>query len=290
LNIVRIARRSPRVTALVSALAAAALGLSASQAAATPASAASPVIAARAANAAAPAKPTIVLVHGAFADSSSWDGEVIRLQRDGYTVDVPPNPLLGLPYDSAYIRDFLNTISGPIILVGHSYGGAVITDAATGDANVKALVYVDAFLPAQGETIGELINAVPGTCVAAPNLVAVPYPDAPSGSVDDYISQSAFPWCFGDGLPAAEAAELGATQRPLPSIALTQPSGVPAWKSIPSWDVIGTIDNAIPPAEQLAMAERAHAKITMVHAGHLSMVADPGVVTNVILAAVKATT
>jgi pimeloyl-ACP methyl ester carboxylesterase len=271
--------------AIVSALAVAALALPASQAMAARA-----VPTASVAHTSSADKPTIVLVHGAFADSSSWDGVISRLQRDGYTVVAPPNPLVGLPYDSAYIRDFLSTISGPVVLVGHSYGGMVITNAATGDANVKALVYVDAFIPAQGQTAGELINAVPGTCVAAPNLAAVPYPGAPSGSVEDYITASAWPWCFANGLSAAEAAQTEAVQRPLPSVALTQPSGVPAWKSIPSWAVVGTMDHAIPPAELLAMAETAGARVTKVDAGHLSMVADPGVVTRVILQAVKATT
>jgi pimeloyl-ACP methyl ester carboxylesterase len=234
-------------------------------------------------------KPTIVLVHGAWADSSSWDGVVSRLQRDGYTVDVPPNPLLGLTYDSAYIRDFLHTISGPIILVGHSYGGAVITNAATGDKQVKALVYVDGFAPAKGQTIGQLDS---GSCVMVPaNVTTQPYPGAPKGAVDVYIKQSVFGSCMANGLPAREARVLAAVQPPLTSLALNQKSGVPAWKTIPSWAVVGTADHAIPPAELLAMAHHAHAHITMVPGGpHLVMVYAPGVVTNVILKAVHATT
>jgi pimeloyl-ACP methyl ester carboxylesterase len=237
-------------------------------------------------------KPSIVLVHGAWADSSSWDAVVSRLQRDGYTVYVPPNPLLGLTYDSAFIRDFLHTISGPIILVGHSYGGAVITNAATGDNQVKALVYDDAFAPAQGQTIGQLVSAHPGSCVLPPaNVIAQPYPGAPKGAVDVYIKQSVFPSCMANGLPAREARVLAATQRPLTSLALTQKSGSPAWKTIPSWAVIGTADHAIPPAELLAMAHQAHARITMVPgAPHLSMISSPGLVTTVILKAVRATT
>jgi len=236
-------------------------------------------------------KPTIVLVHGAWGDSSSWDGVVSRLQRDGYTVDVPPNPLLGLTYDSAFIRDYLHTISGPIILVGHSYGGAVITNAATGDKQVKALVYVDAFAPAQGQTIGQLTAAQPGSCVLNPaNVIAQPYPGAPKGAVYVYIKQSVFGSCMANGLPASEADVLAAVQRPLTSLALTQKSGVPAWKTIPSWAVVGTADHAIPPAELLAMAHQAHAHITMAPgAPHLAMVSDPGLVTNVILLAVRAT-
>jgi pimeloyl-ACP methyl ester carboxylesterase len=236
-------------------------------------------------------RPSIVLVHGAWADSSSWNAVVSRLQHDGYTVYVPPNPLLGLSYDSAFIRDFLNTITGPIILVGHSYGGAVITNAATGDSNVKALVYVDAFAPARGQTLGQLVTAQPGSCVLPEaNVTVQPYPNAPKGAVDVYIKQSVFPSCMANGLPAREASVLAATQRPLTSIALTQKSGVPAWKTIPSWAVIGTADHAIPPAELLAMARQAHAHITMAPgAPHLSMISNPGLVTRVILRAVRAT-
>ena len=237
--------------------------------------------------------PTIVLVHGAWANGSSWDGVVQRLQRDGYTVDVPPNPLQGLAYDPAYIADFLHTIPGPIILVGHSYGGAVITNAATGDTQVKALVYVDAFAPAQGQTIGQLASAVPGSCVVAADPTTIfnlaPFPGAPAGVFDAYVKQSLFPSCFANGLPASEARVLAATQEPLSTIALTQQTGVPAWKTIPSWAVVGTADHVIFPAEQLAMARHAHAHITEVRAPHLSMISDPGVVTQVIVEAAQAT-
>ena len=238
-------------------------------------------------------KPTIVLVHGAWANGSSWDGVVQRLQQAGYTVDVLPNPLQGLAYDPAFLADFLHSITGPIILVGHSYGGAVITNAATGDKQVKALVYVDAFAPDQGQTIGELVSAVPGSCVAAADPTTIfnlaTYPGAPAGVYDAYVKQSLFPSCFANGLPAGEAAMLAATQEPLSTIALGQKSGVPAWKTIPSWAVIGTADRVILPAEQLAMARHAHARITEVDAPHLSMISDPGVVTQVILQAAHAT-
>jgi pimeloyl-ACP methyl ester carboxylesterase len=235
-------------------------------------------------------KPTIVLEHGAWANSGSWDAVTAMLQADGYTVDAPPNPLQGLPYDSAYLADFLHSISGPIILVGHSYGGAVITNAATGDSQVKALVYVDAFAPAQGQTLAQLLAAYPGTCVVPANLTVVPFPGAPTGVGDAYIKQSVFPSCMADGLPAAEAQVQAATQAPIATIALTQPTGVPAWKTIPSWAVVGTADHAIPLALQLAMAKNAHAHITEVNAPHLSMISDPRVVTSVILQAVHATT
>jgi pimeloyl-ACP methyl ester carboxylesterase len=235
-------------------------------------------------------KPTIVLLHGAWASSGNWDAVTALLQADGYTVDVPPNPLQGLPYDSAFLTDFLHSISGPIILVGHSYGGAVITNAATGDSQVKALVYVDAFAPAQGQTLAQLLAAYPGSCAVPANLTVVPFPGAPAGAGDAYITQSVFPSCMANGLPAAEAQVLAATQEPIALIALTQPTGVPAWKTIPSWAVVGTADHAIPPALQVAMARTAHARITEINAPHLSMVSDPGAVASVILQAIHATT
>ena len=234
-------------------------------------------------------KPSIVLLHGAWADSGSWDGVTQRLQADGYTVYAEPNPLRGLPYDAAYLADFLHSISGPIVLVGHSYGGAVITNAATGDPQVKALVYVDAFAPAQGQTLAQLLAAYPGSCVVPANLNVVPFPGAPSGVGDAYITQSVFPSCMANDLPATEANVLAATQRPIATIALTQPTGVPAWQTIPSWAVVGTADHAIPPALQLAMANTAHAHITKVDASHLSMISNPDTVTDVILKAVRAT-
>jgi pimeloyl-ACP methyl ester carboxylesterase len=235
-------------------------------------------------------KPTIVLEHGAWADTSSWNGVIWRLQADGYTVYAPPNPLQGLTYDSAFLADFLHSVSGPIVVVGHSYGGAVITNAVTGDPQVKALVYVDAFAPAQGQTLAGLLASVPGSCAVPANLNVVPFPGAPAGVGDAYITQSAFPSCMANGLPAGEANVLAATQLPIATSALADPSGVPGWQTIPSWAVVGTADHAIPPALQLAMAENAHAHITEVDAPHLSMVSDPGVVTSVILQAVHATT
>jgi len=175
------------------------------------------------------------------------------------------------------------------VLVGHSYGGAVITNAATGDPQVKALVYVDAFAPAQGQTLAQLLAAYPGSCAVPANLNVVPFPGAPSGVGDAYIKQSVFPSCMANGLPAAQAHVLAVTQLPLSTIALTQQTGVPAWKTIPSWAVVGTADHAIPLALQLAMANTAHAHITEVDAPHLSMISNPGTVTNVILQAVRAT-
>jgi len=242
-----------------------------------------------------PAKPVIVLEHGAWADASSWSSVISQLQRSGFTVYAPPNPLRGLPQDSAYLHQFLTqdpALAGhPVVLVGHSYGGAVITNAAVGDPEVRALVYVDAFIPDEGDTIGDLAMQRPGSCLGSPadDFTAVPYPGAPSGDVDLYIKPGLVPGCFASGLPAGQAAVIAATQRPLTASAFTGPSGPPAWKTIPSWAVIGTGDRVIPPAELTFMAQRAGARVTDVSAGHLSLVSDPSVVTRVILAAVQAT-
>ena len=244
---------------------------------------------ARAATAGEP-KPTIVLVHGAWADSGSWNAVTALLQAAGYTVDVPPNPLRGLPYDSGYLADFLSTIPGPVVLAGHSYGGMVITNAATGNSNVKALVYDDAYIPAATETLLGLTRAEPGSCLAVPPADVfnfVPYPGAPSGDADLYVKQSVFPGCFANALPAAEASVLAATQRPLAASTLTAPSGTPAWKTIPSWAVIGTADHVIPLAEQLNMARNAKAHVTEINAPHLSMISDPGAVAEVIIHAAR---
>jgi pimeloyl-ACP methyl ester carboxylesterase len=237
-------------------------------------------------------KPTIVLVHGAWADSGSWNAVTAILQHDGYTVYAPPNPLQGLVTDTASITDFLHSITGPVVLVGHSYGGEVITNAADGNSNVKALVYDDAYLPAQGEDLMDLTTA--GSCFYLPPaeqstvFSPVTTPGAPSGT-DVYVKQSVFPGCFANGLPASEGAVLAATQRPLATNALTDLSGVPAWKTIPSWDIIGMNDRVVTPAEQLLMAHRAGAHITEVNAPHLSMISDPGVVARVIIQAARAT-
>jgi pimeloyl-ACP methyl ester carboxylesterase len=237
---------------------------------------------------AAAAKPTIVLVHGAWADSSSWNGVIERLQALGYTVDAPPNPLSGVSSDSAYLSDFLSTISGPIILVGHSYGGFVITNAATGNPQVKALVYDDAFIPAAGDTPESLSTAMPGSCLTSTALHFAPYPGAPSGDAEAYVNQSVFPGCFANGLPASEGAALAAEQQPpVASILSDTLTTTPAWQTIPSWDIIGTADHVIPPAEQVVMAHRAGAHITEINAPHLSMISDPGAVTSVILNAVR---
>jgi pimeloyl-ACP methyl ester carboxylesterase len=236
------------------------------------------------------AKPTIVLVHGAWADGSSWNAVAQRLQRKGFPVRVPPNPLRSLPGDAATVASFLSTIAGPIVLVGHSYGGAVITNAATGNANVKALVYVDAFAPQEGETVLPL--AGPDSALAVdPTTVFdfVPYPAAPAGDIDLYLKQDVFMTSFANGVAADTASLLYATQRPITLSAGNQPSGPAAWESIPSWYLVGTQDKVIPPAQQRFMAQRASARTVEVRAGHLSMISRPGETTDLILKAARTT-
>ncbi|MFC1413153.1 alpha/beta fold hydrolase [Streptacidiphilus sp. N1-12] len=250
-----------------------------------PASTASGATGARSGHPAA-AKPTVVLVHGAWADGSSWSGVVRDLQHDGYTVDVPPNPLRGAASDSAYLASYLATVPGPIVLVGHSYGGFVITNAATGNTNVKALVYVDAYIPAQGESLNSLSAQFPGSEVVPDALNFVPSAD---GVVDVYIKPAQFREIMANDLSAGQAAELAATERPLAASALGEESGAPAWTSIPSWAVVGTADHAVPPAAQEFMAKRAGATITKLNASHLSLISHPNKVTAVIEEAARHT-
>jgi pimeloyl-ACP methyl ester carboxylesterase len=236
------------------------------------------------------AKPTVVLVHGAWADGSSWQRVVQRLQARGYTVAVPPNPLRGLASDAASIASFVNTVPGPVVLAAHSYGGAVITNAATSTPNVKALVYVNAFVPDQGETVLQLVAARPGSLLNAdPAKVfnAVPYPGAPPGDADLYVKPGLFPRAFANDLPPRLGAALAASQRPATFRAGGEPSGTPAWRSIRSWYLVGTRDRVIPPAEQRIMAARARARTVQVAASHLSMLSRPDDVTNLILRAAR---
>jgi pimeloyl-ACP methyl ester carboxylesterase len=241
-------------------------------------------------------KPTIVLEHGAWADASSWNGVIPMLQHEGYTVYAPPDPLRSLTGDATYLADFLGTIPGPIILVGHSYGGAVITNAATGNHNVKALVYIDGFIPKRGDTVFGLTSLKPGSCLnPATSFNVVPYPGGPPGDLDAYLkvgpngSYPGFAQCFANGVPAQQAANLAVGQRPIALSAGSEKSGVPAWRTIPSWALIGTADHVIPPAELVAMADRAGSHITYVDAGHLSMISHPAAASAVINDAARAT-
>ena len=229
-------------------------------------------------------KPTVVLVHGAFADASSWSEVVPRLQRKGYPVLAPANPLRGVDSDSAYLASVLSTISGPIVLVGHSYGGVVITNAATGNANVKALVYVAAFAPDAGDTVGGLQVRFPGTKLGLPALDVREFPLAGGGvGHEGYVKPALFRDIFAGDLPPAKAALLAATQRPADVQTLGQVSGEPAWRTIPSWALIARDDNLIPAAAQRFMADRAHARAIEVNASHVAMISKPSATVDLIV-------
>jgi pimeloyl-ACP methyl ester carboxylesterase len=224
-------------------------------------------------------KPTVVLVHGAWADASSWNAVVERLEDRGYTVVAPANPLRDLQNDAAYLSSVLATISGPIVLVGHSYGGMVMTDAAVGHPNVKALVYIAAFAPDVGDTLATLEAMNPGAEVGLSTLTLRPYP----GGVDAYITPSVFRRVFCADVPTSTAAVMAATQRPIDAAVLAEPSGPPAWRTIPSWYLVASDDHAIPPATERFMAKRAGATTVEISASHVAMVSHPDAVTDLIL-------
>jgi pimeloyl-ACP methyl ester carboxylesterase len=232
-------------------------------------------------------KPTIVLVHGAFADASSWNGVIKILERAGYPIIAAANPLRSVRSDAAYIGDVLSGIKSPVILVGHSYGGAVISNAAIGHENVKALVFVSAFAPDTGETAAGLAGKFPGSTLG-PTLAS---PVALSGGgADLYIQQDKFRDQFAADVSEADAKLMAATQRPITDAALNEPSGNPSWKTIPSWFVYGDKDKNIPPTAMGFMADRAQSKATVIikAASHVPMVSHPAAVAKVIESAAEA--
>ncbi len=235
-------------------------------------------------------KPTIVLVHGAFGDASGWNAEVAALTKRGYTVLAPADPLRGVASDASYIRHFLATIKGPVVLVGHSYGGMVITNAAVGAPNVKALVYVSAFIPAKGDPAAYFTDPAnyPGSLLGSTTLLFRPTvnPAVKGGKdTDVYIAPTAFHAIFAGDQSARRAQIMAAEQRPVSLAAYTEKSGVPAWSSRPSWALISLEDKAIPPAAQEFMAARAGAHVTLVHSAHDSLVSHPATVVRLIVQA-----
>jgi pimeloyl-ACP methyl ester carboxylesterase len=232
-------------------------------------------------------KPTVVLVHGAFADASSWNGVITRLQKQGYTVVAPALGMRGLASDSAYLAGLLSQINGPVVLVGHSYGGAVISNAATGAKNVRALVYVNGFATENGEVLSTVEKGSTDSALN-PALKQFTFPTGNGTTgIELLVDPAKFPAVFGGDLPPEEAALLAATQRPIAASAFSEPAGPPAWKSIPSWAVVATGDKAAGTDVTLSMAKRANAAITEVDGSHLIMVSQPDVVTDVILKAVR---
>ncbi|GAB98661.1 putative hydrolase [Gordonia namibiensis NBRC 108229] len=231
------------------------------------------------------ARPTVVLVHGAWADTSSWDGVVSALQRRGYEARAIANPLENLTTDSEYVASFLRTVRAPVVLVGHSYGGSVITNAAAGNPGVRALVYVDAAAPAVGETNGSLSGAdsVLKKKPDAELFDKLPYPGAPPGAADLYLKKDIFVRHFAGDLPAVHATRLWATQRAASTAAFGTPSKFAAWETIPSWYFISSGDQIITPTSEKAMARRARSQVTIFDGGsHLTLISHPEAVTAVI--------
>lgn len=236
------------------------------------------------------AKPTIVLVHGGYADSSCWNGVIQELQSKGYTTIAGANPLRGIPTDAPYIASLLDSISGPIVLVAHSMGGTVITNAAAGKSNVKALVYIAAFVPDVGETQGELIDKFPGSEVL-PVSVPVPYtkPDGTTGT-DLYLSKDGQA-AFAADVSTATFRLLQSTQRPFDADSFTYPTQAAAWRTIPSWGLVAGQDKAIPPAAERWMYRRANFRkvVEVPTSSHVAMISHPKATAKLIEDAARAT-
>ncbi|CAM5408523.1 alpha/beta hydrolase [Streptomyces spiroverticillatus] len=239
---------------------------------------------------AAKPKPTVVLVHGAFADASGWTDTATQLRHQGFPVRTVANPLRGLDYDTAYLEGLLKGIKGPKILVGHSYGGAVITNAAADIPDVKALVYVAAFAPDQGETLGGLLEEHPDASVPPLPQQAFQFtrPDGTTGT-EVMLDPAKFADAFAADVHARTATFMAASQRPVAAEAFGQPTKQAAWKTIPSWALVATKDHAIAPSLERFMAKRADAHITEVNSSHAVMVSHPHVVADVINQAYRAT-
>ena len=233
-------------------------------------------------------EPTVVLVHGAFADASGWNGVITRLRANGVPLIAPANPLRGIAADSAYIAAVLSQIEGPVVAVGHSYGGAVITNAATEAKNVVGLVYVAAFAPDEGETLGAA-EADSKDSVLNSALVPWQYPTANGGLATEFsIDPSKVRDAFAGDLDDEQVVWIEATQRLVAELAFSEPSGPPAWKDRPSWAVVATGDRAAGADVVRSMAVRAGAKITEVDGSHVIMISQPEAVTTVIMEAVAA--
>jgi pimeloyl-ACP methyl ester carboxylesterase len=235
------------------------------------------------------ARPTVMLIHGAFADASGWAGVAAELSSDDVDVIAPPNHLRGIGADAASITSVLDQIEGPIVLVGHSYGGAVITNAGSRADNVRGLVFVGAFIPDEGETLQNLADQATDSKVL-PALRPMQYPTTPGSAPDSEftIDAAAFHEIFCADLPADQAAILAVSQRPLAGVSFGEPTQDPAWKTLPTWAIISPSDFVLGPSGERAMAERAAATITEVEASHAMMISQPQVIADVILTAVAA--
>jgi pimeloyl-ACP methyl ester carboxylesterase len=229
---------------------------------------------------------TVLLVHGAFADASGWTDVCEQLQATGVQVIAPANPLRGVSIDSAYIASVIAQIPGPVLAVGHSYGGAVISNAATGAANVVGLVFVAGFAPEEGERLIDA-ESTSRDSVLTSALVPLHYPtgQGTETAVEFAINPASFHDAFAADLPDEQTAMMAATQRPVAELAFTEPSGPPAWKTLPSWTVVATGDKAAGADVIRRMAERAGAEITEAEGSHVIMMSQPRIVTDVILSA-----
>ncbi|GAA4753946.1 alpha/beta hydrolase [Modestobacter marinus] len=234
-------------------------------------------------------RPTVVLVHGAFAESASWNGVIEQLRSDDFPVIAAANPLRSLRHDALQLRSVLDQVSGPIVLVGHSYGGSVMSVAADGHPGVRALVYVGSFLLEEGESTGELAGRFPGNELGSA-LDPVPVPDGNGGTVTDlYIRPEEFRQVFAADVPSEVAELMIATQRPITSEALEEKATAAAWRTIPSWTLVTRQDLAVPAEAQAFMAQRAHSTVVEVDASHAVAVSRPGVVAGLIAEAARAT-
>lgn len=232
--------------------------------------------------------PTVVLVHGAFAESSSWNGVVSRLQAEGLPVLAIANPLRGLAEDAQYLRSVLDHIDGPVVVAGHSYGGSVMSEAAEGAANVRALVFIASFALEPGESTGELAGRFPGGELGGA-LLPVPFVAGPSNGDDLYIDQEKFRAVFAADVPEETATLMAATQRPIAGNALADEATRAGWRSIPSWTMVTRQDLAIPADSMRFMADRAGSHTVEIDASHAVTVSQPAAVADLILEAVHGT-
>jgi pimeloyl-ACP methyl ester carboxylesterase len=234
-------------------------------------------------------RPTVVLVHGAFADGSSWNGVIERLQAEGIRVTAPAVPLRGISNDSAYIASLIDQTPGPVILVGHSYGGAIITNAATDADNVVGLVFVSGFAPDEGERLGEIEDGSKDSVLSTAQVpLRYPTGEGQQTAVEIAVDPEKFHDAFAADLPEEQAAVMAATQRPVAESAFSEPNGEPAWKKLPSWAVVARGDKAAGADVVRSMAERAGAEITEAEGSHVIMVSKPQVVAEAILSALAA--
>ncbi|WP_244236653.1 alpha/beta fold hydrolase [Micromonospora violae] len=233
--------------------------------------------------------PTVVLIHGAFADASSWNGVIAHLKQRGYLVMAVANPLRSVQHDAAYARSILDSIDGPVVMAAHSYGGAVMTEAADGAANVKALVYVASISPEVGESVIDLVKKYPGSLIGT-SIKTIPFRRDDGGTeMDQYIKPDKFQAAFAADVDPDVAGLMAVTQRPAADSAQTGSVTKVAWKTIPSWTLVTTQDQAIPPDLQRFMADRAKSTTVEIDASHAVAVSQPGPVADLIDTAARAT-